>query len=224
MSSNTVKSQNTPASILHFLNEGYDIILVQEMNSPPLLEQRYAFGNYRAKVLSNVCGHKHGVSFIADPQIARYTSCISPKDSNGLIRGAKISLPEATPVHVFPVHSPPVRTGARAPHRDTIERVPASFCNEYPNHILGGNFNCVLHPELDQHSLVDLHEWHWLAGEVEYLSSRLVDTYRSEHPFLRQYTRYASGRSGSEARLDYIFASPHLMSHFFLLDASVLTD
>ena len=37
VSFNTAKTQNTPASILHFLNEGYDIILLQELNSPPLL-------------------------------------------------------------------------------------------------------------------------------------------------------------------------------------------
>ena len=111
-----------------------------------------------------------------------------------------------------------------APHRDTIQRVLASYFNDHPNHILGGGFNCVLDPELDQHSLVDLHEWYWLAGEVEYLPSRSVDTLRSEHPSLRQYTRYAGDRSDSEARLDYIFASPRLVSHFPLLNASVLTD
>ena len=64
VSFNTAKSQNTPASTLHFLNEGYDIILLQELNSPALLPQRYAFGNDRDKVVSNVCGHKHGVSVI----------------------------------------------------------------------------------------------------------------------------------------------------------------
>ena len=224
VSFNTAKSQNTPAAILHFLNEEYDIILLQELNSPPLLPQRYAFGNDRAKVFSNVCGHRHGVSVIAGPRIARYTSCVPPRDSDGLICGAKISLLEATPLHVFSVYSPPVRTGAPAPYRDTIQRVLASYFNDHPNHILGGDFNCVLDPELDQHSLVDLHEWHWLTGEVEYLPSRLVDTFRSEHPSLRQYTRYASDRWDSEARLDYIFASPRLMSHFSLLDASVLTD
>ena len=119
----TAKSQNTPASILHFLNEGYDVLLLQEKNTPALLPQRYAFGNDRTKVFSNVCGHKHGVSVIAGPRIARYTSCISPRDSDGLICGAKMSLPEANPLHVFSVYSPPVRTGATAPYRDTIERV-----------------------------------------------------------------------------------------------------
>ena len=94
---------------------------------------------------------------------------------DGLMCGAKIiSLPEATPLHVFSVYSPPMRTGGPAPYRDTIERVLASYCNEYPNHIL--DFNCVLDPELVQLGLVDLHEWHWLTGEVEYLPSRLVDT------------------------------------------------
>ena len=224
VSFNTAKSQNTPAAILHFLNEGYDVILLQELNSPPLLPQRYAFSNDRAKVFSNVCGYRHGVSVIAGPRIARYTSCVPPRDSDGLICGAKISLPEATPLHVFSLYSPPVRTGAPAPYRDTIQRVLASFFNDHPNHILGGDFNCVLDPALDQHSLVHLHEWHWLTGEVEYLPSRLVDTFRSEHPSLRQYTRYASDRWDSEARLDYIFASPRLVSHFPLLDASVLMD
>ena len=42
--------------------------------------------------------------------------------------------------------------------------------------------------------------------------------------FVRQYTRYASNRWDSQARLDYIFVSPRLVSHFPLLDASVLTD
>ena len=224
VSFNTAKSQNAPAAILHFLNEGYDIILLQELNSPPLLPQRYAFGNDRAKVFSHVCGHKHGVSVIAGPRIARYTSCVPPRDSDGLICGAKISVPEAIPLHVFSVYSPPVRTGAPAPYRDTIQQVLASYFNDHPNHILGDDFNCVLDPELDQHSLVDLHELHWLTGEVEYLPSRLVDTFRSEHPSLRQYTRYASDRWDSEARLDYIFASPRLVSHFPLLDASILTD
>ena len=224
VSFNTAKSHNTPASILHFLNEGYDIILLQELNSPPLLPQRYAFGNDRAKVFSNVCGHKHGVSVIAGPRIARYTSSVPPRDSDGLICGAKISLPEATPLHVFSVYSPPVRTGAPAPYGDTVQRVLASNFNDNSNHILGGDFNCILDPELDQHSLVELHEWHWLTGEVEYLPSRFVDTFRSEHPSLRQYTRYASDRWDSEARLDYIFASPRLVSHFPLLDASILTD
>ena len=130
------ESQNTPASIFSFLNEGYDVILLQELNSPPLLPQRYAFGNDRAKVCSNVFGHKHGVSVIPGPRIVRYTSCISPKDSDSLICGAKISLPEATLLHVFSVYFPPVRTGAPAPYRDTIERVLASYCNEYPYHIL----------------------------------------------------------------------------------------
>ena len=224
VSFNTAKSQNTPAAILHFLNEGYDIILLQELNSPPLSPQRYSLGSDRAKVFSNVCGHRHGVSVIAGPRIARYTSCVPPRDSDGLICGAKISLPEATPLHVFSVYSPPVRTGAPAPYRDTIQRVLASYFNDHPNHILGGDFNCVLDLELDQHSLVDLHEWHLLTGEVEYLPARLVDTFRSEHPSLRQYTRYASDRWDSEARLDYILASPRLVSHFPLLDASVLTD
>ena len=221
VSFNMAKSQNTPASILHFLNEGYDIILLQELNSPPLFPQRYAIGNDRAKVFSNVCGHKHGVSVTAGLRIARYTSCVPPRDSDGLICGAKISLPEATPVHVFSVYSPPVRTGAPALYRDTIQRTLASHFNDHPNHILGGDLNCVLDPELDQHSLVDLHECHCLTREVEYLPSRLVDTFRSEHPSLRQYTRYARD---SEARLDHIFASPRLVSHFPLLDASVLTD
>ena len=130
-----VVSFNT--AILHFLNEGYDIILLQELNSPPLLPQRYAFGNDRAKVFSNVCSHKHGVSVIAGPRIARYTSCVPPRDSDGLICGAKISLPEAIPLHVFSVYSPPVRTGAPAPYRDTIQRVLASHFNDHPNHILG---------------------------------------------------------------------------------------
>ena len=58
---------------------------------------------------------------------------------------------------------------------------------------------------------------------MEYLPSRLVDTFRSEHPSLRQYTCYACGRWDSESRLDYIFASPRLVSRFPLLDASVLT-
>ena len=194
VSFNTAKSQNTPASILHFLNEGYDIILLQELNSPPLLPQRDAFGNDRAKVFSNVCGHKHGVSVIAGLRIARYTSCVPPRDSAGLICGAKISLPEATPLHVFSVNSPLVRRRAPAPYRDTIERVLASYFKDHPNHILGVDFNCVLDPKPDQHSLVDLHEWHWLTGEVEYLPFRLVDTFRSEHPSLRQYTHYASDR------------------------------
>ena len=114
VSFNTAKSQNTPASIVHFLNEGYDIILLQELS--PLLPQRYTFGNDRAKVFSNVCGHKHGVSVIAGPRIARYTSCVPPRDSDGLICGAKIPLPEATRLHVFSVYSPPVRTGAPAPY------------------------------------------------------------------------------------------------------------
>ena len=63
-------------------------------------------------------------------------------------------------------------------------------------------------------SLVDLHEWHWLTGEVEYLPSRFEDIFRSEHPSLRQYTRYASNRWDSKARLDYIFASSRLVWHF----------
>ena len=158
------------------------------------------------------------MSVIAGPRIARYTSCVPPRDSDGLICGAKISLPEATPLHVFSVNPPLVRTGAPAPYRDTIERVLASYFNDHPNHILGGDFNCVLDPELDQHSLVHLHQWHWLTGKVEYLPSTLVDTFRSEHPSLRKYTRYASDRWDSEARLDYIFASPRPVSHFPLLE------
>ena len=153
-------------------------MLLQENNSPPLLPQQYAFGNDRASVFSNVCGHKHGVSVIAGPRIARYSSCISPRDSDGLICGATISLLEATPLHVFSVHSPPGRTGAPAPYRDTIEQVLPSYCSEHPVHILGGEFNCVLDPELDQPRLVHLHERHWLTKGVEYLASRLVDTYR----------------------------------------------
>ena len=137
VSPNTAKSQNTPASILHLLNEGYGVILLQQLKSPPLLQQRYACGNDRAKVFSNVCGHKHGVSVIAGPRIARYTSCVTPRDSDGLICSAKISLSETTPLHLFSVYPPPVRTGAPAPYRDTIQQVLASYFNDHPNHILG---------------------------------------------------------------------------------------
>ena len=145
------RARTRPRQFCIFLNEGYDIILLQELNSPPLLPQRYAFGNDRAKVFSNVCGHKHGVSVIAGPRIARYTSCVPPRDSDGLIGGAKISLPEATFVHVFSVYSPTVCTGAPARYRDTIQRVLASYFNDHPNHILGGDLDCVPDPELDQH-------------------------------------------------------------------------
>ena len=153
-----------------------------------------------------------------------YQLCPAQRQRRAYLWCQNIPSGSNSPTRLLSLPPPPVRTGAPAPYRDTMQRVLASYLNDHPNHILGGDFNSVLDPELDQHSLVDLHEWHWLTGEVEYLPSRLVDTFRSEHPSLRQYTRYASDRWDSEARLDYIFASPRLVSHFPLLDASILMD
>ena len=115
-------------------------------------------------------------------------------------------------------------TGAPAPFGDIIERHLAYLFDKYPRHIVRGDFNCVIDPDLHQHGLSDPHRWPWLSGEVTYVPARLVDTFRSHHPPAQEYTRYKCARWSSESRLDYIFASPSTVAQFPVLDASILTD
>ena len=137
----------------------------------------------------------------------------------GLIFGAVLTLPEAPPLGIFSVYSPPVPTEAPAPFRDINKGHLAYLFNKYPRHI-----NCVLDPALDQHGLSDPHRWPWPSGEVTYAPGRLVDTFRSHHPSAQEYTRYKCARWNSESRLDYIFFSPTTVAKFPILDASILTD
>ena len=90
--------------------------------------------------------------------------------------------------------------------------------------MVGGDFNCVIDPALDQHGLSDPHRWPWLSSEVTYVPARLVHRFHSHHPSPQEYTRYKCGRWNSDSRLDYIFAFPTAVAKFLVLDASILTD
>ena len=101
--------------------------------------------------------NQHGSAIVFGPRIAKNATSISDQDHEGLISGAVLTLPEAPALGVLSVYSPPVPTGASAPSRDVMERNLAYLFNKYPRHIVGGDFNCVIDPALDQHGLSDPH-------------------------------------------------------------------
>ena len=221
---NVKKRKDNSGIILHFLREGYNIILLQELNTLPLLPHQFSVGLDKAKIFGNVVNSRHGSAIVFGPRIAKYATSIPDDDHEGLISGAVRTLPEARALGVFSVYSPPVPTGAPAPFRDIIERHLDYHFNKYPCHIVGRDFNCVIDPALDQHGLSDPHRWPWFSGEVTYVPARLVDTFRSHYPPAQEYTRYKCARWTSESRLDYIFASPTTVAEFAVLGASIFTD
>ena len=62
--------------------------------------------------------------------------------------------------------------------------------HQYPNHVLGGDTNCKMCPELDGVNLRTDNEWPWLGKQVTSDPPRLIDTFRNFHPTERSFSRY----------------------------------
>ena len=68
------KRRDNSGMILHFLREGYDIILLQELNTLPLLPHQFIVGLDKAKIFGNVVNNRHGSAVVFGPRIADYVT------------------------------------------------------------------------------------------------------------------------------------------------------
>lgn len=89
------------------------------------------------------------------------------------------------------------------------------------HHVLGGDFNTVLHPNEDRdlvkHTNRKFRETHNTSTQVSPLSHvisalGMVDAWRLMHPVDREFT-FFSHPHNSWARLDYLFCTPNLIPH-----------
>ena len=96
--------------------------------------------------------------------------------------------------------------------------------HQYPNHILGGDTNCIMCPELDGANLQTDNEWPWLRRQVTSDPPRLIDTLPHFHPTERSFFRYPTPYRASSSRLDHILLSLAASEFFAPTSATIQTD
>ena len=77
--------------------------------------------------------------------------------------------------------------------------------HQYPNHVLGGDDNCIMCPELDGANLQTDNEWPWLWRQVTSDPPHLIDTFGHFHPAGRSFSRYPTPYRARSSHLSTIF-------------------
>ena len=71
--------------ILNYLQEGYDIILCQELNSPPQVPMAFPSGMNCVRIYHNTTGPASGTAVVVGPSLSRYSQPLPTfKDTHGL--------------------------------------------------------------------------------------------------------------------------------------------
>ena len=199
------------SQILRQLKNDFDILFLQEINHSPILPHVYAYGSgTKATIVSNISPDKnsrgeHGSVLVCSPRLSR-CSFITPVprlDAVGLLAAAILTLPGAPPTLLVSVYAP--STDA---HHSKIENILRPLMHQYPSHVMGGDTNCIMCPELDGANLQTDNEWPWLWRQVTSDPPRLIDTFRHFHPPARSFSRYPTPYRASSSRLDHILISP----------------
>jgi exonuclease III len=111
-------------------------------------------------------------------------------------------------VRVFSIYSPCQDQQGKVFIKDLAHRIPTPTAAQPPM-LLGGDWNCVVSPELDSSN--PLGSNHGGAELRNFLQSHtLSDSYRLIYPRKRFFTN--SGTNGTNRRLDYIFLCPQLQN------------
>ena len=80
--------------ILKYLQDGYDIILCQELNSPLQVPMAFASGMDRVRIYHNTTGRARGTAVLVGPSLSPYSQPLPTfKDTHGLLAACTVSPP-----------------------------------------------------------------------------------------------------------------------------------
>ena len=213
------------SQILRHLKNDFDILFLQEINHAPILPHVYAYGSgTKATIVSNISQDKHsrgehGSVLVCSPRLSRFVTPLPRLDTEGMLAAAVLTLPGAPPTLLVSVYAPSTDV-----HRSKIENILRPLMHQYPNHVLGGDTNCIMCPELDGSNLQTDNEWPWLRRQITSDPPRLIDTFRHFHPTERSFSRYPTPYRASSSRLDHILLSPAASEFFAPTSATIQTD
>ena len=213
LSHNLEKKPPTPF-IFHHLQEGYHVLLLQELNEEPSLPHIFSQGGEKCKIFTNINKRekKNGTAIVVSSALRPYTKFVPNSDNDGLMCSVEITLPGGPPTLLTSLYSPP----PAITRRPLIEINLSRLLSRYPYHVVGGDFNCIRNPHLDSlHA--DSNPWAWVTSKTSGSNPSWIDTYRHMHSTALGWTRPAS-----KNRLDYIFASRSLFHDQKIADASIL--
>ena len=203
------------SQILRHVKNDFDILFLQEINHAPILPHVYAYSSgSKATIVSNISQDKHsrgehGSVLVCSPLLARFVTPLPRLDTEGLLAAAVLTLPGAPPTLLVSVYA-----RSAGVHRSKIENILRPLMHQYPNHVLGGDTNCIMCPELDGANPQTDNEWPWLRRQVSSDPPRLIDTFRHFHPIERSFSRYPTPYRASSSRLDHILLSPAASEYF----------
>ena len=148
------------SQILRHLKNDFDILFLQEINHAPILPHVYVYGSgTKATIVSNISQDKHsrgehGSVLVCSPRLARFVTPLPRLDTEGLLAAAILTLPGAPPTLLVSVYAPSADV-----QRSKIENILRPLMHQHPNHVLGGETNCIMCPELDGANLQTDNEW-----------------------------------------------------------------
>ena len=125
-------------------------------------------------VFSNLSPHhEHGSGLAFSPLLSQFlTPCHNP-DKDGLITAALPTLPGSPLLLVASVYAP-----AGEVWRRKVETSLRPPLKQFPSFLLGGDFNCLIHPALDSQALLSDNHWPWIRHSATTTPPLLGDTFR----------------------------------------------
>ena len=213
------------SKVLQHLKNDFDILFLQEINHALILPDVYAYGSgTKATIVSNISQDKHSRGehrsvLVCSLRLARFVTPLPRLDTEGLLVAAILTVPGAPPTSLVSVYAPSADV-----HRSKIENILRPLMHQYPNHVLGGDTNCIMCTELDGANLQTDNEWPWLRRQVTSDPPRLIDTLRHFHPTERLFSQYPTLYRASSSRLDHILLSPAASEFFAATSATIQTD
>ena len=163
--------------------------------------------------------HEHGSGRAFSPLLSQFVTPCDNSDKDGLITAALLTLPGAPPLVVASVYPP-----AGEVWRRKVETSLRRLLKQFPSFLLGGDFNCLIHPALDSQGLLSDNHWPWIRNSVTATPPLLGDPYHLANPTTREFIRYPQGHRTSSSTLDYIFISPASLEKMSLLDAIIHSE
>ena len=223
---NFCESKHSKESIIpKYLQEGYNIILCQDLNPPAQVPILFALGTDCVRIHHNTTGRARGAAVVVGPSLSRYSQPLPAfKETHGLLATCTVTPPGLPTLTIPSVYCPPHRPTDAALHGDVLEALLPRLAAKYPLHLLGGYFNAVVYPSMDSECLTNDHTWNWLTGQASTCPPKLVDSYRHLHHHSRVFTPYRTEYWNSLARLHYIFAFLDMHRALPIKEASVLGD
>ena len=214
-------STRATSTILRQLEEGKDIIFLQELNKPPPLPGPWSSGATQALVHANLGPpRRHGAAIVLSPRLAPFATPLNHLDDEGLLSAVKIKLPNAPEFVAVSVYAP-CTEDKKLVCRDIIARKVCELHLKYPNLIMGGDFNAVLQHPLDTEDMVSHNSWEWLHNQVIPPSRKFVDTYRLLHGNKREFTRFSTPSMPSASRIDLVLVSKPFKSNFHVTSTNI---